>query len=132
MTGTTNNDRSFTRRQRLVESAEFNHVFQGGNRSTDRFFTILYRDNEMGYPRLGFAVSKKRIRKAVGRNQIRRLTRESFRMSKARLGSVDVVVMARSAAATAANEDIFNSLQKHWRRMERNSDEIISIESRNG
>jgi len=106
------------KRQRLSDRKDFDNVFRRGRRSADRFFTVLYCNNNVGYARLGFAVSKKRVRRAVRRNRIRRLTRESFRIVKARLGGVDTVILAGKAAATAANDELFNSLQKHWRRME--------------
>ncbi len=123
MNGTTTNDHSLTRQQRLSGPSAFDHVFKNGQRTADRFFTILYRDNELGYARIGFAVAKKRIRKAVGRNLIRRLTKESFRMAKSQVGSIDVVVMAKNAAATAGNEEIFKSLEKHWQKVENSTND---------
>jgi len=118
MTGTAVHDRGFSRRHRLSESRDFDLVFRNGKRSADRYFTILYRANGLDCPRLGFAVAKKRVRSAVGRNRLRRLTKESFRMAKDRLGAVDIVVMVRAAAGTADNRAIFASLEHHWQRME--------------
>lgn len=92
-------------------------MFQNGQRSGDRFFTVLYHANTLNRPRLGFAISRHKVRLAVGRNRLRRLVRESFRKRAASLPSVDLVVLARDAAGTAANPEIAASLESHWARI---------------
>jgi ribonuclease P protein component len=92
-------------------------VFQQGQRSADRYFTILFRSNTLSHPRLGFAISKQKVRLAVGRNRLRRLVRESFRRRATGLPSVDLVVLARDAATSAANGEIVTSLATHWTRI---------------
>ena len=66
-------------------------------------------------------MSKKRVRLAVGRNRLRRLVRESFRLRAPRLPPLDVVVLARDAAGAAVNREIFASLDRHWARLESKS-----------
>jgi len=92
-------------------------VFQQGQRSADRHFTILFRPNALTHPRLGFAISKQKVRLAVGRNRLRRLVRESFRRHAASLPAVDLVVLARDGAMPAANGELVTSLDKHWTRI---------------
>jgi ribonuclease P protein component len=55
-------------------------VFRQGQRSADRFFTVLYRPNALDMPRLGFAISRKKVRHATDRNRLKRVVRESFRI----------------------------------------------------
>jgi ribonuclease P protein component len=99
-----------------LKGRDFDHVFAAPRRSNDRFFTVLVRDNGMTHARLGLAVSKKRVRRAVARNRIKRLVRESFRHHADALGGLDVVVMARSNGA-ADNDALAGSLAGHWRRL---------------
>jgi len=66
--------------------------------------------------RLGLAVGKKRIRRAVARNRIKRLIRESFRHHAHLLPALDVVVLCR-CDATPSNESLRRSLQSHWQRI---------------
>jgi len=96
-----------------LHGTEFDNVFQHGQRSADRFFTILFNQNFLNRPRLGFAISKQKVRLAVGRNRLRRLVRESFRLRAAGLPAVDLVVLARDAA----KGELVASLEKHWVRV---------------
>ena len=102
---------------RLLHATNFDNVFKNGQRSADRFFTILYHQNALSRPRLGFAISKQKVRLAVGRNRLRRLVRESFRRRAAGLPAVDLVVLARDATAVAATAELVASLDRHWVRV---------------
>jgi len=104
----------FPRNHRLVKPADYQTVFGGAQKSSDVYLIVLARVNDRGHSRLGLAISKKNIRNAVDRNRIKRLVRESFRLRQADLGSVDYVVMARTAARQADNKTLRLSLEKHW------------------
>lgn len=108
---------SFPRQLRLLRAADFDNVFQNGQRSADRLFTILFRQNSLKHPRLGFAISKQKVRRAVGRNRLRRLVREDFRSRAAGLPPVDLVVLARETTAAAGRGELVASLEKHWARI---------------
>ncbi|CAN5267574.1 ribonuclease P protein component [soil metagenome] len=101
----------------MTHRREFARVFEAAVRSGDRFFTVLARDNRCCEPRLGLAISRKAARKAVQRNRLKRLVRESFRGHQHELPDVDCVVMARSAAAASDNRELDASLDRHWRRL---------------
>lgn len=75
------------------------------------------RPNEMGYARLGLAISKRKIKKAVVRNRIKRLVRESFRLSQHQLAGIDIVVLAQPEAGTADRSAVWESLARHWQRL---------------
>ena len=105
---------TFDRNHRLLSSTDFDQVFRQSQRSSDRFFTVLYRPNSLNMPRLGFAISRKKVRHATDRNRLKRVVRESFRIRCAELPSVDLVILARDAAKSAANPELFSSLTGHW------------------
>lgn len=115
----TENDQYFGRRFRLGDKRDFDRVFRDASSSADRYFTVLFRPNALGYARLGLAIAKRSIRRAAARNRVRRLIRESFRRSKSRLSGLDIVIMARPAADGTPNAALFDSLEKHWQRLER-------------
>ncbi len=105
-------DQRLRKNQRLLKPAEFQRVFDSARRSRDRYFTILTRDSDHPTARLGLAVSKKTDRRAVVRNRIKRIIRESFR--RAELTGDDFVVISRPAAAGAEGVRLLSSLRKHW------------------
>ena len=113
---------SFSRLSRLLSPAQFQRVFSRAQRSGDRYFTVLYCGNESETARLGFAIAKKRIHRAVGRNRLRRLARESFRKEFSKLGGIDIIIMAQTVADTATNAELNASLAQHWERMRKGED----------
>ncbi len=106
--------------QRLLTPTDYQRVFKGHPwKSTDACLTLLAVKNTQGYARLGLVIMKKRVRRAVQRNRIKRLARESFRQYKTELGGLDLVVLARDNTAQYDNAALFTSLRKHWQRLAR-------------
>lgn len=67
--------------------------------------------------RLGLAISKKQARRAVDRNRLKRLVRDSFRRHREALPDVDIVVMARRDAVDVDNRKLQESLSRHFARI---------------
>ena len=61
-------------------------------------------------PRLGLAVSRKVDRRAVGRNRIKRVMRETFRTHRAQLADGDYVVVGRVGAAALDEPQLRSAL----------------------
>jgi ribonuclease P protein component len=99
---------------RLKKPAEYKKVFAKPLKLSDKYFTLLAIKNEFDHPRLGLAIAKKNIRKAVRRNMIKRAVRENFRIQQRCLGNIDIVVLARREALDAPLELLRKSLEKHW------------------
>ncbi len=110
-------NKGFPEHVRLLKAAEFSRVFKDPIRSTDRLFTILAVSNDVNHARLGLAISKKNAKRAIDRNRIKRLVRESFRLSLSEMPAIDLVVMAKPATKSAENQQIVQSLQQHWNRL---------------
>ena len=130
---------SFPRNRRLLRPAEFARVFSRNYKVSDRYWTILARQNEEPSARLGMAIAKKRAKRAVDRNRLKRIVRENFRRHRQALdltadsadadkplltspqitGGLDLVVMNRDAAATADNGKLNQSLQALFRQLVR-------------
>ncbi len=110
----------FSRHSRLLKPAEFKLVFQKPIRSNDDCFRILARANGIQRHRLGLAVAKKACAKAVGRNRIKRVIRESFRRQLVARDvdkTLDFVVLPTAVAKTQSNKALNASLLAHWQRL---------------
>ncbi|MCK5898231.1 MAG: ribonuclease P protein component [Methylococcales bacterium] len=108
---------SFPPTLRLKTPADFQNVFSDPVKSTDRYFTLLAINNSFEQPRLGLAIAKKNIKKAVDRNKIKRVARESFRLQQHQIGTLDIVVLARRDAAKTSTVVLTKSLIKHWHKL---------------
>jgi len=109
---------------KLLKAADYNHVFDKSVRSSDRYFTVLARPNKLMHARMGTAFSKKRVKLAVTRNRLKRITRESFRLiqlaqqpSGQAITNTDFIILAGAQCVKATNKQLFHSLEKHWQQL---------------
>ena len=101
----------------MLRPGDYQRVFQQSTRLSGRYLTVLVRP-AAGSPapaRLGLAVSKKQLKRAVDRNRAKRLIRESFRHHRSLLAGLDIVVMVRHPIAYRSNAEILEALQSIWR-----------------
>jgi len=110
---------AFPPEARLRESSAFRAVFSGGSKFVCPGFVIIAAAQDNTGARLGLALAKRRIRRAVDRNRVKRVLRESFRENRPYLGGVDIVVLARSRTARMDNTDLFAQLAGIWPRIAR-------------
>ena len=105
---------SFPRQLRLTTAVDFRQVFSKNFRIGDSGITILVGAHTGTSPRIGFAIAKKQIKKAVHRNRLKRFFRESFRKNQHRLPPRDLVVMVRKQILLSDSTQLKASLDKHW------------------
>jgi ribonuclease P protein component len=78
---------------------------------------MRYRDNGLDHARLGLAISKRVSKRAVERNRIKRLLRESFRRVRHQLPPVDLMVMAREQAAGVPGAELLREIDGLWKKL---------------
>lgn len=78
---------------------------------------MRFRLNDLGHPRLGLAISKRVSKRAVDRNRIKRLIRESYRRARLELPPVDLMVMAREQACSLPGPELLAELQQLWKKL---------------
>ena len=121
---------AYPRRFRLTSQQDFSRVFKKNTTCRDQYFRILAQTGTgLGFARLGQVVSRKVDRRAVQRNRIKRLVRESFRrygvvimqqdLNTDKQGIDFVVLAQRQAAMEPDNRVLFNSLNQLWDQLER-------------
>ena len=97
---------SFPRSARLLTAGDYSQVFKQNKRYSDNYWTILVRRDESRPTRLGLAIAKKRARRAVDRNKLKRVVREAFRYQQSTLTGLEMVVMNRDAATKASSAEL--------------------------
>jgi len=110
--------RGFSRRVRLTEAADYQRVFKHCQcKAVNRWLTVLATANALDHPRLGLAISRKVARRAVARNRIKRVVRESFRHRQAELGALDIVVLGRNDVAGQPAKALASAMEKLWKQL---------------
>jgi len=94
---------------------DYQRVFKQGRKHRGPSFTFICRANEFTHARLGLAIAKRHIPTAVGRNRVRRMIREGFRLHQAILGNVDIVVIVqRNLPDIVRNQRWIEDLTQQW------------------
>jgi len=98
---------------RLRRAHEFRYVrAKGRRRASAEFLLVEVEKGEGETPRLGMVVSRK-VGNAVVRNALKRGIREWFRLEgRELLGSSDLVVVARAAAAKLSGRKLWRQLSR--------------------
>jgi len=109
----------FNRQLRIINPSDYQRVFAKPIKSGGSAFIVLATSNGLKQPRLGLAIAKKHMRRAVDRNRIKRQIRESFRQYKDTLPAVDVVVLAKQHTNKKTNSELAGVLKDHWQNLVR-------------
>tara|TARA_Y100001001_G_scaffold164253_1_gene195742 strand:+ start:807 stop:1256 length:450 start_codon:yes stop_codon:yes gene_type:complete len=114
---------TFPRQCRLLTAGDYRQVFDGAvYKVHGKGLMALAIPNDLGHPRLGLVFSKKNVRRAVDRNRLKRLARESVRHAQHRLPAVDIVLLARRGVNEVDNDTVLRQLFGMWRRLEREAE----------
>lgn len=116
-----------SRAQRLRLPREFARTLSKGRRFRGEHFSfIVVRD--AGQPaRIGLAISRKAAPRAVRRNRIKRMVRESFRVAAPLAGWI--VVMARPGAGKLPDAALQEDLIRQWTRLREACPDCFSASS---
>lgn len=98
--------------EKIKKKKEFDNVFSNGSFFKNFFsYTVVYKRNNLGYPRLGIIV-KKKFGCAVKRNYEKRIVREFFRKSNFLL-PVDIIIILKNLSSSFDQKsDEFNLILK--------------------
>lgn len=114
------NQYPYPRELRLLTPADFQHVFNSPPvKAVSQEFTLLAKPNQRAHPRLGITVGKKKVRRAVDRNQIKRIIRESYRLQQHKLAGFDIIVIAKPGVAKLDKKALRDLLDYLWRKLSR-------------
>ncbi len=107
----------FLKCHHLLKSEQFNRVFNKGKVVRSKYLLIFSLENQLDYPRLGFAISKKSIKSAVKRNRIKRIIKEEFRHQKKLLQGIDIVIVSHNKILELLNHEVREILVTSWKKL---------------
>jgi ribonuclease P protein component len=87
---------AFGRDRKMRKTDEFSSVFRFRCVRGGAGLDVLAAPNGLDYARLGLIVPKKIISTAAGRNRVKRLLREGFRLYQMELAGLDVVARLKA------------------------------------
>lgn len=96
---------------RLNDPAAFERAFKARRPAQGRFFAVHSARNALPYGRLGMVVARRTARSSVGRNGLKRLIREVFRMRLRELSGWDWVVRVKAAPTSSARQEARGELE---------------------
>ena len=105
----------FTRDYRLLNSSDYKEVFDNAEYKVSCRYILMIAIKHRNQSRVGIVVSKKNIPKATKRNRVKRLIRESFRVTKSQIPNLDVIVLIRRGIDDLPNVKISSKLDSLWR-----------------
>lgn len=86
----------FTPKQRILSKHDYQKVFnQAEFRSGNKRLLLLARQTKLESGRLGLVIPKKHLRRAVDRNLVKRIARNTFRLRQADFDGIDIVVLVK-------------------------------------
>jgi ribonuclease P protein component len=108
---------AFPRAARLLTPKDFARLRGISRRVGTPNFSAEIAAVEQPGARLGLAVSRRISKRAVRRNRIKRIARDSFRRNRAQLPAFDILLIARPGADQQDNADLHVELDQLWRRI---------------
>jgi ribonuclease P protein component len=111
-------DEKFSRQYRLVSKQDFRAAFIKPHKIARKNLIVLYKSNQKSLARLGIVISKKYARRAVDRNLLRRVIRESFRQQKEALKGLDLIVLLRTECTPLDKKALRDDIGSLWQTLQ--------------
>ncbi|WP_201589080.1 ribonuclease P protein component [Psychrobacter fozii] len=109
----------FTKEQRLLTPAAFREVFDAPERKIHQSHLMAFvRTNTHDKPRVGMAITKRKVPTAVARNLIKRQIREQFRSKAFKIESKDIVFIVKKSIKGIDKKELKNQISNIFKKIE--------------
>ncbi len=111
---------TFTKKQRLLTPAAFKEVFDAPERKLHQTHLMAFvRSNNADIPRVGMAITKRKVPTAVKRNLVKRQIRENFRLQNYKLENKDIVFIIKKSINKLNNKDLIEEINNILKKIEK-------------
>ncbi len=109
----------FTKEQRLLTPAAFREVFDNPERKLHQSHLMAFVcSNSCDQPRVGMAITKRKVPTAVARNLIKRQIRENFRVQASNLENKDIVFIVKKSTKDLNNKELKKEINNIFKKIE--------------
>lgn len=113
-------DVRFTKEQRLLTPTAFREVFDAPERKLHQSHLMAFvRTNTHEQPRVGMAITKRKVPTAVARNLIKRQIREQFRLRASILENKDIVFIVKNSVKGLNKLELKNEINNIFKKIEK-------------
>lgn len=110
----------FTKDQRLLTPTAFREVFDAPERKLHQSHLMAFvRTNTHDQPRVGMAITKRKVPTAVSRNLIKRQIREQFRVQAKNLQDKDIVFIVKKSVNDIDKKELKNQINNIFKKIEK-------------
>ena len=110
----------FTKEQRLLTPVDFREVFDAPERKLHQSHLMAFvRTNNHEQPRVGMAITKRKVPTAVSRNLIKRQIREQFRVKASILENKDIVFIIKNSIKGISKIELKNEINNIFKKLEK-------------
>ena len=115
-----NTNARFTKEQRLLTPAAFREVFDAPERKLHQSHLMAFvRTNTHEQPRVGMAITKRKVPTAVSRNLIKRQIREQFRVKASVLENKDIIFIVKNSIKGISKLELKNEISNIFKKLEK-------------
>lgn len=107
---------SFSKQKRLLTANDFKAVLSMSKAKFSNEAVVIYALQNTK-PCLGLAIAKKHLKKAVERNNVKRVVRESFRLNYATLPNAAVVILSRATLTKLSKQEVRSKIEAIWQQL---------------
>lgn len=98
---------------RLLRASDYRPVFDKARfKVSTPEILLLAIPNTLGHARMGLVIGRKHAKRAVTRNCIKRVSRETFRHQLATLPALDIIVLGRKGIGQLEKSALHSQLQQ--------------------
>lgn len=109
--------KKFLRSYRLLNARQFKAVWDKAKRLSGQGVALVNCRNELEHCRLGLSFSKRHFSRAVDRNRLKRVARETFRLNQDKLMPCDVVAVGYRGAELLTPTEQYQLFNQLWERL---------------
>ncbi len=103
---------TYPKENRLLKPVEFKTVFNQPVFKIHHTHLMAFVSNtQHNQARLGMAITKKKLPKAVARNQVKRIIKEQFRHQRTQLPNLDIVFILKKPTLHLTNQQLKAEVQ---------------------